>query len=103
MGQFSPDIHRTLGPSLAGVIDQMQSIVSWFINSRVLSVRKSLQGKFVVDPSAIDTKTADSRFPFIYLKKNFAAKNARMMVSVCEFVGVKSAKRTSADFSEIID
>lgn len=37
------------------------------------------------------------------IKKNFAAKNARMMVSVCEFVGVKSAKRTSADFSEIID
>ena len=37
------------------------------------------------------------------IKKDFAAKNKRMMVSVCEFAGVKSAKRTSPDFSEMID
>ena len=97
MGQFAPDIHRTLGPSLSGIIDQMQSIVSWFINSRVLSVRKSLQGKFVVDPSAIDTKTTDSRFPFIYLKKNFAGSGVDKWIKQLETQDVTAGHMADAD------
>jgi len=47
---------------------------------------------------AIDAGEAEYR-----IKKDFSAKGKRMMVSSCELAGVRSAKRTSADFSETLD
>lgn len=97
MGQFSPDIHRTLGPSLSGIIDQMQELVSWFINSRTISVRKSLMGKFIVDSSAVEEKSLESRSPYIKLKKTYAASGVDKWIKQLETQDVTASHVADAD------
>ena len=60
----------TVGKGLAGVIDYLQSTVTWFINSHIASVRRTIDSKFIYDPAGIDPKSLEARTPYIALKKN---------------------------------
>ena len=66
---YSPDCHQKVGESLADVIYSMQDVVSYLINSRLASVRKSLQNNLIVDPSAVNMESVESRSPVITMKK----------------------------------
>ncbi len=69
VGLFSYDRHNEGTMSLADVIGPMQDVVSFFFNSRLMSIRKSLDNNLVIDPSGVDMSTVESRSPFILMKK----------------------------------
>jgi len=53
--------------SLADVIDQLQSVISWFINSRITNVRKIIGDKLVVNPAMVNMTDLQQRRPVIRL------------------------------------
>lgn len=74
VSQFSPDNQSSLGMALSDVIFALQDVVTWLINSRIMSVRRSLDNHLVIDTTAIDESTVNSRGPFIKLKKGVSAR-----------------------------
>ncbi len=70
LGQYLPDQHELVSQSLADTCEQITNLVTWKLNAHVTSIRSSLQGKSVIDPAGVDTRTLDSDSPYIYLKKN---------------------------------
>lgn len=73
IAEFSPDMHRLINDGLAGSIDQLQSVISWFINSHITSVRKTIQNWLVVDPNGVEMKDIVDRKPVIRLKPNVSS------------------------------
>ena len=47
----------------------LQSVVGWFINSRIQSVSRTIDNWLVADPSGIDLATIENRSRVILLKK----------------------------------
>ena len=80
-GQFSPDILHLLSQSLSDTIDGLQSLVSWFINSRITNVRKVISDKLVVNPEGIEMKDLQDRNPIIRMKP--ASSAARLGIDMC--------------------
>lgn len=74
VSQFSPDNQSNLGMALSDVIFALQDVVTWLINSRIMSVRRSLDNHLVIDTSAVDMASVNSRGPFITLKKGVSAR-----------------------------
>lgn len=71
VGQFTPDMHKTVNLGLADLIYRIQDLISWLLNSHVTSVRRNIQNRFLVNPMAVDTKTLDGEGD-IYLRKGSA-------------------------------
>jgi hypothetical protein len=67
MSPFMYDNNNTIGLGLADVIDQLQSVVTWFINSRITSVRKTIDNKFLINPKFINFQDVKERRPYIRL------------------------------------
>jgi len=68
VGKFSPDLHHFLNDGLSGIIDQLQEVITWFVNSHITSVRKVIQNMLVVDPEGIVMDDLRERRPVIRLK-----------------------------------
>jgi hypothetical protein len=68
VAMFSPDMNELCSLSLADTIDQLQSVITWFINARITSVRKVIQNYLVVDTEGIEIKDLENRNPVIRLK-----------------------------------
>ena len=68
LAEFSPDQHNLLNQGLSDIIEMLQSTLSWFINSRITSVRKVIQNQLVVDPEGIKMEDVEQRRPVIRLK-----------------------------------
>lgn len=67
--QLSPDQHRTINGGVSDLINELQSIMTWLINTRITSVRKTLQNQIVVDPEGVEMSDLANRLPVIRLKK----------------------------------
>jgi hypothetical protein len=61
VAEFSPDMHNLLNDGLCGTIDMLQGVISWFINSHITSVRKTIQNWLVVDPRGINMDDLNKR------------------------------------------
>jgi len=72
VAQFTPDQHNLVNMSLSDSIDALQSIISWFINSHITSVRKVIDNRLVVDPNGIMMEDLVDRKPVIRLKQSAA-------------------------------
>lgn len=72
IAQFIEDQHHELSKSLAEFIGPLQESVDWFINSRITSVRRTLDNQLVADPSVVDMKTVENRSRVILLKRGVA-------------------------------
>ena len=68
LGQYTPDMHELVNIALAGSIDNLQSVITWFINSRITNVRKVIQNQLVVDPEGINMDDVRNRSSVIRLK-----------------------------------
>lgn len=68
VGQYDVDDDEYIGQSLPDILDKLQDAITWFINSRVTSVRKVIDNKLIVDPRGIDIKALKNRDPIILLK-----------------------------------
>jgi hypothetical protein len=72
LSQFNPDQHSLVNMSLSDSIDALQSIITWFINSHITSVRKVIQNYLVVDPNGVEMGDIKERRSVIRLKATAA-------------------------------
>lgn len=72
VAEFSPDMHNLVNAGLCETIDQLQSVITWLINSHVTSVRKTIDNKLVVDPAGVRMEDITNRSPVIRLKDGMA-------------------------------
>lgn len=69
VAQFFDDQNRLINLSLCEVISALQDTATWFLNSHITSVRKSIFNQYVVDPSGIEIDDIVKRSPVIRLKQ----------------------------------
>ena len=67
IGQFVYDNNVLLSAGLSDVIDQLQSVISWLVNSRITNVRKIIGDKLIVNTSAVNMADIKNRSPVIRL------------------------------------
>lgn len=53
--EFSPDHDSFFNPGLADTIAEMQGIVTFFLNSHIVNVKKIISNRFIVDPNKVNT------------------------------------------------
>lgn len=70
--QFLDDQNRFVNFSLCEVLSACQDTATWFLNSRVTSVRKTIFNQLAVDPAAIEMDDIIKRSPVIRLKSGRA-------------------------------
>ncbi len=97
VSQFSPDIHQKIGESLADVIGSLQDVVSYLINSRLMSVRRSLDNNLIVDPSGVDMATVESRSPVILMKKGSPRLGVDKFIRQLNYVDTTTSHLADAD------
>lgn len=66
--QFLDDQNRFINQSLADVLAACQDTATWFINSHITSVRKTIYNQLVADPSGIEIDDIIKRSPVIRTK-----------------------------------
>ncbi len=81
VGQFSADINEFSPTGLAGIIDNLQATISWFINSRVASVSRTIDNQFIVDPTGIEVSSIEKRSRIILLRKSAARTDVRRYIT----------------------
>lgn len=89
VAQFSPDMHQRISESLADIVFAMD-VISYLINSRLASVRKSLENNLVIDPSGVDMATVESRSPYILMKKGSPRLGVEKFVRQLPYVDTTS-------------
>ena len=97
VAQFSPDMHQSLGASLSDMMDALQDVVSYLINSRLMSVRKSLGNQLVVDPSGVDMASVEARSGVIRMKKGAPRLGVDKFVRQLNFTDTTSTHLQDAD------
>jgi hypothetical protein len=65
LAPFAYDNNNLLGNGLADSIDQLQSVITWFINSRITNVRKVISDKLLVKVDAVNMTDLQERRPII--------------------------------------
>lgn len=80
VAEYSADQLRVINEGLCEIIDPMQSICTWLLNSHVSSVRKMIDTKVVVDPQFIEMKDLESRSPVIRLKPGASRSGVDMFI-----------------------
>lgn len=71
--ELFPDIHEPNNSGLAEVINDLQELVGWFVNSRVSAVSKTIDNWLAVDPRGVNMDTVESRSRVIMMKQGAAA------------------------------
>lgn len=97
VGQFSPDMHQQIGDSLSDTIGALQDVVSYLINSRLMSVRRSLDNNLVIDPSGVDMNSVESREPWILMKKGSPRLGVDKFVRQLNYVDTTAGHLADAD------
>lgn len=71
LAQFTPDLQNALGMSLSNILHPIQEVITWLMNSRMLSVTRNIDGRLIVDPSVIDVDSLRNRqSPYIFTKRS---------------------------------
>lgn len=68
VSQYSNDQIRYINFGISEILEQLQSVQNWFINSHITSVRKVIGNYLVVDPKGIEMKDLVDRNPVLRLK-----------------------------------
>jgi hypothetical protein len=68
LAEFNPDQHHWINNALSDTIGELQDVITWFINSRISSVRKVISNQFIVDPEGIEMKDIEARSPILRLR-----------------------------------
>jgi hypothetical protein len=66
--EFSPDNGSFYNPGLADTIYELQNIITFFLNSHIVNVRKIIANRFIVDPSRVDTDDINTGSLYIKTK-----------------------------------
>jgi hypothetical protein len=65
-------MNRFICEGLADLVDSLQDVISWLINSHITSVRKVISNYLIVDPDSVEMDDIKQRRPVIRLKPGAA-------------------------------
>jgi hypothetical protein len=68
VAQFEEDQINFINDGMADVLQPMQDVIDWLINSRITSVRKVIGNQLIVDPKGIEIDDLRQRKPVLRLK-----------------------------------
>jgi hypothetical protein len=68
VAQFFDDQNRFINLSLCEILSALQDTATWFLNSHITSVRKTMFNQLVADPSGVEIDDIVKRSPVIRLK-----------------------------------
>jgi hypothetical protein len=97
LAQFSPDQESKLNACLQDTIHALQDTITFLYNSRIESVRRSLDNHIVVHPMYIDMAALESRSPIIQLAKNAPLGDMRQVVQQLETKDVTGSHFNDAE------
>lgn len=80
IGQFSVDNEAKMNECLSDTVHFLQETITWLYNSRIESVRRTLDSHMIVHPAYVDTASLESRSPIVYLTKNAPVNDIRALV-----------------------
>lgn len=95
--QLTPDQHNQVNAGVSELIDQLQDIMTWMYNSRVTSVRKSIQNQLVVQPDLVEMEDLKNRNPVIRLKKGVTLASVDRAIKQLQVSDVTSTHITDAN------
>lgn len=58
--QYSPDGDSYVGRSIPDLLQGLQNLISWLVNSRMMNIRQVIKNRFLVDPSKIEIKDIEA-------------------------------------------
>lgn len=103
IGQFIPDVHSRLNMALVDPINAIQEVVSFLVNTRVISLRQGIEKHVVYDPSVIETAHLNARSPYIAMKKGAPRNGVSNYLMQLKYVDPTMANMQEADqFSKIL-
>jgi hypothetical protein len=70
VGEYSPDHNAFYNPGLSETIYELQNIITFFLNSHIVNVRKIIQNRFVVDATKINLDDIKTNSMFIRLTQS---------------------------------
>lgn len=86
--QFLDDQNRFINLSLAEMLSACQDTATWFLNSHITSVRKTIFNQLVVDPSGVEVDDIINRRPMIRLKPGRAGSGINNWLQQLQTVDV---------------
>lgn len=69
LAEFSPDNNSFYNPGLSDTIYELQNLITFFLNSHVVNVKKIIQNRFIGDPSKLFMEDVTNNASFIRLKQ----------------------------------
>lgn len=66
--EFSPDHDSFFNPGLVSTVSELQGLITFFLNSHVLNVKKIIANRFVVDPTKVEMDDIKSGSIYIRTK-----------------------------------
>lgn len=97
VGEFSADMHELVNPGICQLLDPLQSVVTWLINSHITSVRKVIENRLIVDTSAVEYQDLKDRNPIIRLKPAYKGRDVRQFIHQLGVQDVTAAFMTDAN------
>lgn len=80
VGLYNPDIHYLTSEGLVEMVTHIQSLHNWFINAHITSVRKIIDNKLFVDPSAFEIDDLRQRKPVVRMKASVQGQDIRKFI-----------------------
>lgn len=68
VSQYSPNGDDYVGRAIPDLLEGLQNLISWLVNSRMLNIRQAIKNRFIVDPAKIEVKDIQSGGPLIRTK-----------------------------------
>jgi hypothetical protein len=97
VAQLTPDEQHDLNASLTDTISGLQDVFDWFVNSRVASVRRTLDNQLVVDPTHVDMDSVSNRSRVIKLKRNASGGGINKYIQQLNVTDVTSGHMNDAN------
>lgn len=70
LSEFSPDNNSFYNPGLSDTIYELQNLITFFLNSHVVNVKKIIQNRFVGDPDKVNMSDVEGNAAFIRLRSS---------------------------------
>ena len=97
LAEFCGNNHKLVNIALCDIIDKLQDVQSWLINTHVTNVRKVVGDKLIVDPSRVEMADLKERRPVIRLSKNAAGTNINEVVQQLKVTDVTARHMDDAN------
>jgi len=68
VGEYDSDMHELLSHGLPELLEQLQDVQNWYLNSHIQSVRAVVGNKLLVDPRGIEAADLANNSPILRLK-----------------------------------